>query len=60
MGYPVHEEFGLQGIDQRLQANSTGAHPLHQCRSRNGQARSLEDGFLSIQVKMVGVLATST
>ena len=47
--YPVAEDLGLQGIDQRLQPHPAGPHPLRQRRTGDGQAGAPEDRFLPVQ-----------
>src|SRR5690606_22550673 len=43
-------------IEQWLQLNAAGAHPLSERRARDGQTGSAEDRLLAVQRKVVGVL----
>jgi hypothetical protein len=49
------EQCGLQRVDQRLQLDAAGAHPLRQRGARQAHPRPLEDRLLPVQRQMVGI-----
>jgi hypothetical protein len=52
----VSEHHFTQGIDQRLQLNTSSTHPARQGGTRDHESGAGKDFFLAVQPQMSGVL----
>jgi hypothetical protein len=60
MQHRLAQQFGRQGVDQRLQLHAAFAHPLRQRGPGDQVAGTLEDRFLAVQGRWSRYLVTST